>query len=305
MNNNIQTTAFPLKKKQVATISSNLPRDSNTDIDQKEGPVRRLFEREQLTDWLKSKAYSELYNFIELMGEVIKSKPISIEVELSTTTLKIIEIIQEIGSLIKEFPPTGNTSRYGNIVFRDFFAEICKRSDDYMISILKTKDEKIEHWKIVELSSYFKESFGNNTRIDYGTGHEAAFTAWMYVLHKMNLISKTEIIVFPSKIFPEYLEMIRSVQLTYKLEPAGARGVWGLDDYQFLPFLLGAHQLINHNIIQPKHIHSNEILKDYSDDYMYLKAIQFIKKVKKGNFGEHSSVLNGISTVEHWEKVKY
>ena len=61
--------------------------------------------------------------------------------------------------------------------------------------------------------------------------------------------------------------------------------------------------MINHNIILPKHIHNDEILRDYSEDYMYLKAISFIKKVKKGNFGEHSSVLNGISTVEHWEKV--
>lgn len=42
----------------------------------------------------------------------------------------------------------------------------------------------------------------------------------MYILFKLNLISKSEFIVFPSKIFPEYLEMIRSVQLTYKLEPA-------------------------------------------------------------------------------------
>ena len=165
----IQTTAFPLKKKQIASISSNLPRDSNTNIDQKEGPARKLFEREQLSDWLKSKAYSDLFNFIEMMGKSIKSKPISIEVELSDTVKRIIEIMKEIHNLIQEFPPSGNTSRYGNIVFREFFAEVCNRSDDYMISILKTKKEvEIENWKIIELSSYFKESFGNNTRIDYG-----------------------------------------------------------------------------------------------------------------------------------------
>lgn len=32
---------------------------------------------------------------------------------------------------------------------------------------------------IEEVSRYFIESFGNRRRIDYGTGHEANFIAWL------------------------------------------------------------------------------------------------------------------------------
>ena len=45
----------------------------------------------------------------------------------------------------------------------------------------------------VELVPYFTDSFGNATRIDYGTGHETAFCALLCCLAKLGVLTRPDL----------------------------------------------------------------------------------------------------------------
>eukprot|EP00740_Mantoniella_antarctica_P015617 CAMPEP_0181383424 /NCGR_PEP_ID=MMETSP1106-20121128/21344_1 /TAXON_ID=81844 /ORGANISM="Mantoniella antarctica, Strain SL-175" /LENGTH=139 /DNA_ID=CAMNT_0023503067 /DNA_START=503 /DNA_END=922 /DNA_ORIENTATION=- len=106
-----------------------------------------------------------------------------------------------------------------------------------------------------------------------------------------------------TRVFTKYVAVMRRLQTLYRLEPAGSHGVWGLDDYCFLPFYWGASQLVHHDRIKPRSIHVDDILELFGDDYLYLSSVKFVKQVKKGNLSETSPMLNDISGVLNWGKV--
>ncbi|KAK9866070.1 hypothetical protein WJX84_011392 [Apatococcus fuscideae] len=156
----------------------------------------------------------------------------------------------------------------------------------------------------VELGGYLTESFGNRTRIDYGTGHETTFAALLMCLAKLGIFCEADCQALVTRVFMAYLQLMRRLQTTYWLEPAGSHGVWGLDDYQFLPFVFGSNQLVAHPDIRPASIHVPEVLSMSAQaDYLYLGCIGFVLQVKKGPLAETSPMLNDISGVATWSKV--
>eukprot|EP01114_Cavostelium_apophysatum_P015783 TRINITY_DN4375_c0_g1_i2.p1 TRINITY_DN4375_c0_g1~~TRINITY_DN4375_c0_g1_i2.p1 ORF type:complete len:218 (-),score=13.86 TRINITY_DN4375_c0_g1_i2:12-665(-) len=126
---------------------------------------------------------------------------------------------------------------------------------------------------------------------------------FLYCLNKLGLLSEGDFEPMVLIVFARYLALMRKLQLKYWLEPAGSHGVWGLDDYQFLPFLFGASQLVGHKHIRPRSITNADIVETYANQYMYLDCIRFINQIKTGSFFETSPLLFDISGAKSWEKV--
>lgn len=133
-----------------------------------------------------------------------------------------------------------------------------------MPEILSKELSSVDQQNIIELTAYIVDSFGNPTRIDYGTGHEMSFCMFLCGLYKVDVLKQSDSKATVNVLFSRlnsyihrvncrfvynysvfrYLEIVRRLQLRYQMEPAGSHGAWSLDDYQFVPFVWGSAQLI-------------------------------------------------------------
>ncbi|XP_022865583.1 serine/threonine-protein phosphatase 2A activator isoform X2 [Olea europaea var. sylvestris] len=262
-------------------------------------PSKIIRSQDDIVWFHSSPIFHNFLGFVVSLSESIKSHKLSDPCHVSSTIEVIISILQTLSDYVDEIPPAPQSSRYGNVAYRAWHERISSDAESFMLTFLPPD----LHGATVELVPYFTDSFGNSSRIDYGTGHETNFAAWLYCLARLGIVKEEDYPALVARVFVKYMDLMRKLQLTYSLEPAGSHGVWGLDDYHFLPFIFGSSQLIDHKHMKPKSIHNDDILENFANEYLYLSCIVFVKKAKKGLFAEHSPLLDDISGVPTWNKV--
>jgi len=220
----------------------------------------------------------------------------------------LLHILQELEDTITQCPPDENGgSRFGNPAFRTYIDTLTSKLPSLHAKLLDTpSSEGTAATANNELTTYLISSLGSAQRIDYGSGHELHFFIYLLCLRQLSLLPAS---TFPNLVlilFPRYLHLMRRLQETYYLEPAGSHGVWGLDDYHFLPFLFGASQLASHSFLRPLAIHSEASLQDFSADYLYLDMVRHVNATKTvQGLRWHSPMLDDISGVrEGWGKIE-
>lgn len=118
----------------------------------------------------------------------------------SQVTKSLLHLLDEVETIADETPPIDNAkSRFGNPAFQPFYDKIVSVSA--VLILVLTGLELIKHSftpatrqksgqlhqpipglppsEIPQLSVYLIESWGNRTRIDYGSGMELNFLCWL------------------------------------------------------------------------------------------------------------------------------
>ncbi|UZJ51829.1 hypothetical protein CBS101457_001149 [Exobasidium rhododendri] len=247
------------------------------------------------------------------------------------------DLLDELQHWTEEIEPLKSPQRFGNLAFRSWG----QRLEERVTALHRQLLPSTLHPVIPELETYFLGGFGSWIRLDYGSGHELSFLAWLCFLARLGMFlpEDGEILAAKSEerialeIIPKYLEVVWGLQDRYGLEPAGSHGVWGLDDYQFIPYAIGAAQLRNQSSYLPSAIslanHKPDppklpidrllqFIPGPSDSSsrrsastgeppfanLYTTSIARIHSLKRGPFSEHSPLLYDVSlTVPNWVKV--
>ena len=251
-----------------------------------------------------SPAYKNIVDFLHSIQNTIKGmKRSEIKQTKNECLLEFDNLYQKLEELYIKHPPKEGEQKYEDQVFKRYHMDLENNYENIMNTTI-LKSEKTPKNLILEIRSYFMDSFGNPYRFDYGTGHELNYLCFLYILYKAERYNEDDFPYLALNIFYKYILFMRKLQTNYVLEPAGARGVWGLDEYQFIPFIFGASQLIGNIEITPKGILDDYILETNKNEYIYLDCVNYIKSVKSGaSFAEYAPILESITTAKNWEKI--
>lgn len=267
-------------------------------------PTRRILSQRDHELFLSSQTHDLIVSFVFTLSDSVRDTTVS-DVRDSPRAqdpviAALLAVLDEAEELVNRCPAIDTGSRFGNPAFRDFLQQVDEALPSWHEKLGITNTHASE-----EVSTYLAQAFGNGTRIDYGSGHELNFILWLLCLRQISLLPDSTFQALTLLVFPRYLKLMRNVQSTYYLEPAGSHGVWGLDDYQFLPFLFGASQLVGHKHIRPLSIHNQMIVEECGKDYLYLDQIQWVNATKTvQGLRWHSPMLDDISAAKSWAKVE-
>jgi len=198
-------------------------------------PVKRIHSESDVGIWRGTEAHDTLLLFLArissvCVGQATRLPPWDADVlqyrmHSADAFDRVLALLQELDVWTAEIEPQQRPQRFGNLSFRTWGERLTERIGTLHDSLLPEALKPLG----VELAVYLRDSFGSFQRIDYGTGHELNFIAWLCLLHRVGFFPGEDAEQrLALEIFPAYLRVVWHLQDRYALEPAGSHGVWGL-----------------------------------------------------------------------------
>lgn len=190
----------------VSNASRTLELLSTTELHTFITPVKRINEGQDVSSFLTSKAYRDIGIFISQLNRAMcprkaeNNRSIAFQLDspitYSAPIKQLQQLLSNISAIIEEVPPDTGPRRFGNVSFRKWYELLEERIGELLktylpqnvldYSAVKSEESSVLH----ELTAYIMGGFGSAQRLDYGTGHELSFIAFIGCLWKLGAFSE-------------------------------------------------------------------------------------------------------------------
>jgi serine/threonine-protein phosphatase 2A activator len=167
-------------------------------------PAKKINEGQDVQRFLASRAYFDIGKFVMQLNISMCPRQLTVSgtKEIKTWELESLDIfspgavtqiqdlLTKINEITDEVPPDTGPRRFGNISFRKWYKLLESRVSDLLEEFLPEDILHIGSGGGViakdELTAYLLGGFGSAQRLDYGTGHELSFLAFLGCLWKLH-----------------------------------------------------------------------------------------------------------------------
>jgi serine/threonine-protein phosphatase 2A activator len=163
--------------------------------------VKRINDGHDLPAFLTSKAYSDIGTFVMQLniamcprkssGDQIQTWQLDSQDTLPEPVRHLQELLKNIDAIIEEAPPDTGPRRFGNVSFRKWYEILGSRVQELLQrhlprAVLEFRTSPGDDSSVLdELTPYLLGAFGSSQRLDYGTGHELSFLAFLGCIWKL------------------------------------------------------------------------------------------------------------------------
>ena len=174
-------------------------------------PIKKINEAHDVSSFLTTRAHHDILTFLMQLnaamfpryvqdshGHSTRLQTWDLDIPLnsfSSTVNRLHNLLNDLDKIIEEVPPDPGPRRFGNVSFRKWFDIVSDQAPAllqfHLPRELLSKHSTSEVGARSELESYLLGSFGSSQRLDYGTGHELSFLAFLGSIWKLGGFEST------------------------------------------------------------------------------------------------------------------
>lgn len=172
-------------------------------------PTKKIHESQDVSAFLTSKAYTDIMTWVlqlnrsmfplKMPDDTVQAWTINSDaIQYSAPVRQLQRLLLKLEDIIQEVPPDTGPRRFGNISFRRWCEVVESRASDLLKECLPVEllqqgsSEGGGATAETELKAYLMGSWGSGQRLDYGTGHELSFLAFLGGIWKLNGFPQAE-----------------------------------------------------------------------------------------------------------------